>query len=122
MYGAEFGAGDEVIEIGPGLGILTEQIARLGVTAKLCKVSCRNPTAAEHSVEVMARCLYEAVGRVRHILPPLGLYVARAREQMAQGITLGTRGVVLGPREDRPVEGLRSNARSFITPEVAFPG
>ena len=42
------------------------------MAAKLCKVSCRDATGAEHSVEVMARTLYEAVGR--------GLQILRAHE------------------------------------------
>ena len=42
------------------------------MTAKLCKVCCRDATGAEDSVEVMARSLYEAVGR--------GLQIFRAHE------------------------------------------
>jgi len=42
------------------------------VTAKLCKVSCRDASGAEHSVEISARTLYEAVGR--------GLQIFRAHE------------------------------------------
>ena len=33
-----------------------------------CKVSCRDANGAEHTVEVTARSLYEAVGRGLHIL------------------------------------------------------
>jgi hypothetical protein len=42
------------------------------VTAKLCKVCCRDGLGAEHTVEVTARSLYEAVGR--------GLQIFRANE------------------------------------------
>ncbi len=42
------------------------------MTAKTCGVSCRDPNGIEHSVEVMARTLYEAVGR--------GLQIFRANE------------------------------------------
>jgi hypothetical protein len=42
------------------------------VTSKLCTVFCRDATGAEHSVEVTARTLYEAVG--------LGLQIFRANE------------------------------------------
>jgi hypothetical protein len=38
------------------------------MTAKLCKVSCRDATGTEHSVEVSAGSLYEAVGRGLQIL------------------------------------------------------
>jgi hypothetical protein len=39
-----------------------------GMTARLCRVSCRDATGAEHSVEISANSLYEAVGRGLHIL------------------------------------------------------
>ena len=35
---------------------------------RTCKVSCRNASGAEHTVEVTAQSLYEAVGRGLHIL------------------------------------------------------
>jgi len=34
----------------------------------MCRVSCRDAAGAEHSVEVMARSIYEAVGRALQIL------------------------------------------------------
>ena len=37
------------------------------MTAKTCRVSCRGPNGIEHSVEVVARTLYEAVGRALQI-------------------------------------------------------
>jgi hypothetical protein len=38
------------------------------VALRTCKVSCRDASGAEHTVEVTARSLYEAVGRGLHIL------------------------------------------------------
>lgn len=37
------------------------------MTSKLCKVTCRDATGVEHSVEITARSLYEAVGRALQI-------------------------------------------------------
>jgi len=42
------------------------------VSEKLCRVSCHDAAGAEHSVEVKARTLYEAVGR--------GLQIFRAND------------------------------------------
>lgn len=38
------------------------------MTAKMCRVSCCDAAGVEHGVEVMARSLYEAVGRALQIL------------------------------------------------------
>ena len=38
------------------------------VALKTCKVYCRDANGAEHAVEVMARSLYEALGRALQIL------------------------------------------------------
>ena len=35
---------------------------------RTCKVSCRDPKGVEHSIEITARSLYEAVGRGLHAL------------------------------------------------------
>ncbi len=37
------------------------------MTAKTCRVWCRDPNGIEHTVEVTARTLYEAVGRTLQI-------------------------------------------------------
>jgi hypothetical protein len=38
------------------------------VNLRTCKVSCRDANGVEHSVEITARSLYEAVGRGWHAL------------------------------------------------------
>ena len=59
---------------------------------------------------------------MRPRMPPLGLFVARAREQIVQGVTLEMRAGVIGLRGDRPDDnGPRSDAGIFIPPETAFP-
>jgi hypothetical protein len=40
------------------------------VGLRTCKVSCRDANGTEHSVEVTARSLYEALARGLHILRP----------------------------------------------------
>jgi hypothetical protein len=56
-------------------------------------------------------------------MPPIGLLVARAREQLVKGVSLSGMGDLIGMRDDRPADtGPRSDAGIFITPEIAFPG
>jgi hypothetical protein len=59
---------------------------------------------------------------MRPRMPPLGLFVARAREQIVQRVTLAMTAGVIDLRKVRPDDnGPRSDAGIFIPPEIAFP-
>src|ERR1700687_141530 len=55
--------------------------------------------------------------------PPLGIFVARAREEIVQGVSLRTSAGIIGlPGAGRPRDEPRVGAGVFIPPEGAFPG